>query len=291
MEKNQLRNRQFLNDLSRRATINSQLSYYWNLSIAAVFASIATKVLDFDWKFPIFGLVVFVFSVLNYLRVNKDLTALSARGSRMEFNDTNAFNKPEFVPPPQNQVQQQQRPIPEPGSPRMQQKKMQTNPIPKAHSPMLTQRRPQTQLSQPSVRPVISLRSPENNQENFDLSRASKIASETMNVLTPPPANAPAIPRESRLFSPASPNISGFPGNPLGPYAGLNTSYQTGLVQQSAYPSREYHISPISTKPISSNAVQSKDALQSLGLTQIPDEWIDELKTILGKHLHVIMDM
>jgi hypothetical protein len=323
MKQTDLKNKHFLNELSKRTQVNSQLSYYWNVAVVCFLASICSKFLDFDWKVFAGSFVLFLFFLLNYWKVSSDLKnyrlktlhaeqRIGEDATAAEMNQQQSTSAPSRIPvvtsPMTNRIPKPKTPMINP-TPSLSAKK-----IPLSQSPLLTQRRPQghslEKLSSAS-RPVISLRSPETNshtQDNFDLSRASRIALEAVNGLTPPPASG--LMRDSRGIPSGSPNYSSY--NQSGPtafggspsFAGLNSSFGGAgntmgmmMMNQSSsnqlFPSREYHLSPMGVKqPVASNtAVQSKDALQSLGLTQIPDEWMDELKTILGKHLHVIMDM
>jgi hypothetical protein len=330
MKQTNLKNKHFLNELSKRTQVNSQLSYYWNVAVVCFLASICSKFLDFDWKVFAGSFVLFLFFLLNYWKVSSDLKNYRLKTLHVEqligedvtasdMSQQQSTSVPSKIPVVVNSPMTSR--IPKPKTPMINPtpSSLSAKNIPLSQSPLLTQRRPQPhsleKLSSAS-RPVISLRSPETNshtQDNFDLSRASRIALEAVNGLTPPPPSATAaaagLMRDSRGMPSGSPNYSSYnqSGTAFGgssSFAGLNSSFGGAgntmgmmMMNQSSsnqlFPSREYHLSPMGVKqPVASNtAVQSKDALQSLGLTQIPDEWMDELKTILGKHLHVIMDM
>lgn len=53
----------------------------------------------------------------------------------------------------------------------------------------------------------------------------------------------------------------------------------------------QYNISPLNVKSTPTTGQRSRDALQALNITQIPDEWIDKLSTLLCNHLQAIMKM
>lgn len=108
---------------------------------------------------------------------------------------------------------------------------------------------------------------------------------------TPPPVAAVSASRNSysaSYFGYSPMNISTNTGSTFGLSTGPSANYNN---------LREYQISPLNTKIILqqqstiTSGIEPKDALQTMGLTQISDEWVDELRAILGRHLFKIMDV
>lgn len=71
----------------------------------------------------------------------------------------------------------------------------------------------------------------------------------------------------------------------------LPAQYQTNINRDV----KSYHTSPLMkdtyTLSSASNEPRKRDALQALGLSSTPGEWIDRLKGNLGRHLYAIMKL
>lgn len=71
----------------------------------------------------------------------------------------------------------------------------------------------------------------------------------------------------------------------------LASHYQTNITRDL----KSYHTSPLMKGTYSlsttSNEPRKRDALQALGLSSTPEEWIDRLKGNLGRHLYAIMKL
>lgn len=294
--KSEKKNSELLQSLAKKANLQKQKSYYFNFSVVSLIAIIVFAWLKIDWKWISGSIAIFVFAVMNYYQISSPPAVQVSSSSqssnvRTEHLNTSSTSNTSIYAQRGNETSGD--------SSRILKTSTSTRSIPslprdshlhgatgKALSPLLANKRLPS-LTQPAATSPL-LRSPElSHRDGYDLSFAKKIASEAVGSHTKPHA-AQNMPQQS-LFSPNS---------PYGNMAHISSSYRSPLLStpigassNNFYPPREYQISPLNTKPVQSNAVQQKDALQALGLTQIPDEWIDELRLILGKHLHLIMEM
>ena len=264
------KNAELLESLAQRTYLQKQSVYYRNVflvSLVAIGVSAWIKA-DVKWFYGLTGLILF--SAFNYFYsgIPAKVPTTSRPGTTSESGRISFANIESTV-----------------------ENRTKTTASKSVQSPLLGFGRKLSHglPTSPLLRSPDFLQSP----ENYDLNSAKKIATQAVQN-SQSKSEAKAMQGTQSSFTPNSPfTPQGFPplsGNtyrtPL-----LNPKSAGGYSSTEVLVPRDYQVSPLTHKPLPSNAIQHKDALQSLGLTQIPDEWIDELRLILGKHLHLIMEM
>lgn len=118
------------------------------------------------------------------------------------------------------------------------------------------------------------IQSPDNHPENFSPDLARKFARQAMKS---PDKLSPLNPARGS----SSNRFSAFPATP---------SMDNGIQER-----KTYHISPLVTdtgkRNISSAEPRRLDALQTIGINSVPDEWVEKLKGNLGAHLYAILKL
>lgn len=126
------------------------------------------------------------------------------------------------------------------------------------------------------MRSADYMQSPDNHPENYDSPHALRIAKRIFDT----PQHEPEF-RDAKDISQIRANSGPYFG-PVGGNASIN-----------AFETKPYHTSPLVKDTVARKANSSEprkvDALKAVGLTCMPDEWIDNLKGNLGRHLYAIM--
>lgn len=119
-----------------------------------------------------------------------------------------------------------------------------------------------------------AVQSPDNNPENFNRELAKKFARKVMQ------SPDKLSPMNTARGSFNDNRFSAFPATP---------SMDNGMQGR-----KPYHVSPLVTdtvKRVSSTEPRLVDALQTIGINSVPDEWIEKLKGNLGAHLYAILKL
>jgi hypothetical protein len=119
-----------------------------------------------------------------------------------------------------------------------------------------------------------AVQSPDNNPENFNPELAKKFARKVMQ------SPDKLSPMNTARGSFNDNRFSAFPTTP---------SMDNGTQDR-----KPYHVSPLVTdtvKRVSSTEPRRVDALQTIGINSVPDEWIEKLKGNLGAHLYAILKL
>eukprot|EP01033_Poteriospumella_lacustris_P013967 gene13967-9979_t len=124
------------------------------------------------------------------------------------------------------------------------------------------------------------MHSPDHNPENFSPALARKYAQQVMQ--SPDPMSPMmAATSSSKSVSLNDNRFSAFPTTPS-----MDPGYQER---------KQYHVSPLVTdtvkRSVNSAEPRRSNALHALGITSIPDEWIEKLKGNLGAHLYAILKL
>jgi hypothetical protein len=118
------------------------------------------------------------------------------------------------------------------------------------------------------------IQSPDNHPENFSPDLARKFARQ---VMQSPGKLSPMNPARGSSNN----RFSAFPATP---------SMDNEIQER-----KTYHISPLVTdtgkRNISSAEPRRLDALQTIGINSVPDEWVEKLKGNLGAHLYAILKL